>query len=28
MVVGYSGNELDLALMRGEIDGRINNPTR
>jgi tripartite-type tricarboxylate transporter receptor subunit TctC len=26
MVVGYSGNELDLALMRGEIDGRINNP--
>src|SRR6188474_1948901 len=26
MVVGYSGTELDLALMRGEIDGRINNP--
>jgi tripartite-type tricarboxylate transporter receptor subunit TctC len=26
MVVGYSGNELDVALMRGEIDGRINNP--
>ena len=25
MVVGYSGTELDLALMRGEIDGRINN---
>lgn len=26
MVVGYSGTELDLALERGEIDGRINNP--
>ena len=26
MVVGFSGTELDLALMRGEIDGRINNP--
>lgn len=26
MVVGYSGTELDIALMRGEIDGRINNP--
>ena len=25
-VVGYSGTELDLALVRGEIDGRINNP--
>lgn len=25
MVVGYGGTELDLALMRGEIDGRINN---
>jgi tripartite-type tricarboxylate transporter receptor subunit TctC len=25
-VVGYSGTELDLALMRGELDGRINNP--
>ena len=24
-VVGYSGTELDLALVRGEIDGRINN---
>ena len=26
MVVGYSGTELDIALMRGEIDGRVNNP--
>jgi len=26
MVVGFSGTELDLALQRGEIDGRINNP--
>jgi tripartite-type tricarboxylate transporter receptor subunit TctC len=26
MVVGYGGTELDQALMRGEIDGRINNP--
>ncbi len=25
MVVGFSGTELDLALVRGEIDGRINN---
>ena len=25
-VVGYSGTEIDLALMRGELDGRINNP--
>jgi len=25
-VVGYSGTELDLALVRGELDGRINNP--
>jgi tripartite-type tricarboxylate transporter receptor subunit TctC len=25
-VVGYSGTELDLALLRGELDGRINNP--
>src|SRR5213593_5188413 len=25
-VVRYSGTELDLALMRGELDGRINNP--
>src|SRR5881296_2560012 len=25
-VVGYGGTELDLALMRGELDGRINNP--
>ncbi len=24
-VVGFSGPELDLALLRGEIDGRINN---
>jgi hypothetical protein len=24
-VVGYSGTELDLALVRGEVDGRINN---
>jgi tripartite-type tricarboxylate transporter receptor subunit TctC len=24
-VVGYSGTELDAALVRGEIDGRINN---
>ena len=24
-VVGYSGTELDAALLRGEIDGRINN---
>jgi len=24
-VVGYSGSELDAAVMRGEIDGRINN---
>ena len=24
-VVGYSGTELDLALVRGELDGRINN---
>ena len=24
-VVGYSGTELDLALARGEMDGRINN---
>jgi tripartite-type tricarboxylate transporter receptor subunit TctC len=24
-VVGYSGTELDLALIRGELDGRINN---
>jgi tripartite-type tricarboxylate transporter receptor subunit TctC len=24
-VVGYGGTELDLALVRGEIDGRINN---
>lgn len=24
-VVGYSGPELDLALLRGELDGRINN---
>ncbi len=24
-VVGYSGTELDLALIRGEVDGRINN---
>ncbi|MGH7828385.1 MAG: Bug family tripartite tricarboxylate transporter substrate binding protein [Candidatus Binatia bacterium] len=24
-VVGYSGTELDAALIRGEIDGRINN---
>ncbi len=26
MVVGYGGTELDLALINGEIDGRINNP--
>ena len=26
MIVGYSGNEQDLALMRGEVDGRVNNP--
>lgn len=25
-VVGYSGTELDQALIRGELDGRINNP--
>jgi tripartite-type tricarboxylate transporter receptor subunit TctC len=25
-VVGYSGTELDLALVRGELDGRVNNP--
>ena len=25
MIVGYGGSELDLALMKGEIDGRINN---
>ena len=25
-VVGYSGTELDHALVRGELDGRINNP--
>jgi tripartite-type tricarboxylate transporter receptor subunit TctC len=25
-VVGYGGTELDVALMRGEVDGRINNP--
>jgi tripartite-type tricarboxylate transporter receptor subunit TctC len=25
-VVGYGGTELDVALMRGELDGRINNP--
>ncbi len=24
-VVGYGGTELDVALMRGELDGRINN---
>jgi hypothetical protein len=24
-VVGYGGTELDLALIRGELDGRINN---
>jgi tripartite-type tricarboxylate transporter receptor subunit TctC len=24
-VVGYSGTELDVALVRGEVDGRINN---
>jgi tripartite-type tricarboxylate transporter receptor subunit TctC len=24
-VVGYSGSELDIALTRGELDGRINN---
>ena len=24
-VVGYSGGELDIALTRGELDGRINN---
>ncbi|HWO41813.1 MAG TPA: hypothetical protein VNO43_08435 [Candidatus Eisenbacteria bacterium] len=24
-VVGYSGTELDVALIRGELDGRINN---
>jgi tripartite-type tricarboxylate transporter receptor subunit TctC len=24
-VVGYSGTELDIALTRGEVDGRINN---
>jgi tripartite-type tricarboxylate transporter receptor subunit TctC len=24
-VVGYSGTDLDLALIRGEVDGRINN---
>src|SRR5688500_6962519 len=24
-VVGYSGTELDLALVRGEVEGRINN---
>ncbi|MBI2367058.1 MAG: hypothetical protein HYV01_18960 [Deltaproteobacteria bacterium] len=24
-VVGYSGTELDLALIKGEVDGRINN---
>src|SRR5207244_2089432 len=24
-VVGYSGTELDLVLVRGELDGRINN---
>ena len=24
-LVGYSGNEQDLALVRGELDGRINN---
>lgn len=24
-IVGYSGTELDAALLRGEIDGRINN---
>lgn len=26
MIVGYSGNEQDIALMKGEIDGRVNNP--
>ena len=26
MLVGYSGNEQDIALARGEIDGRVNNP--
>jgi tripartite-type tricarboxylate transporter receptor subunit TctC len=25
MIVGYGGSELDIALMKGEIDGRINN---
>jgi tripartite-type tricarboxylate transporter receptor subunit TctC len=25
MIVGYGGSELDLALTKGEIDGRINN---
>lgn len=23
MIVGYSGNEQDIALMKGEIDGRV-----
>ncbi len=26
MIVGYSGNEQDIALSRGELDGRVNNP--
>ena len=26
MIVGYSGNEQDIALGRGELDGRVNNP--
>lgn len=26
MIVGYSGNEQDVALARGELDGRVNNP--
>jgi hypothetical protein len=25
MIVGYGGSELDIALTKGEIDGRINN---
>lgn len=26
LIVGYSGNEQDIALMKGELDGRVNNP--
>lgn len=26
MIVGYSGNEQDIALLKGELDGRVNNP--